>query len=278
MTDIAIRDLEQGCRMPAADWARLNRVEAFADPSLARHVAPFPPPQLMHVVSGLSSPADFAAHGADFWMALSRLAPKPLADYASVLDLGCGCGRLGRMFKGHPGAIHGCDIDSRLVEWTGANLPYYRATLTRPDAPLPYADASFELVISISILTHLNESSQDTLLRELHRVCRKDGLLMLTIHGERAMQRALEERKIWDMLAVDKTRFAQARERFERGQHGFILQDGHLTSQAFSYGITFIPQAYIASHWGQWFEVVAHASGGIHNFQDVVVLRPGPGA
>jgi SAM-dependent methyltransferase len=263
-----------GCKMEPADWARINRVEVFEDPSLERYVAAFPPQRLMQNVSGLTNRNDFASHGADFWLAFSEAAPRALADYSPVLDFGCGCGRLARMFLGHGGEIHGCDIDARHVQWVDEHLPYVQATLTQPDRPLPYPDAKFGLIVSISVFTHLNEASQDLLLAELHRIARRDGTLMLTIHGERAIERALTEKAIWDMLSVDRALFEAAHRRFQAGQHAFILQQGHLTNGDFEYGITFLPHAYIQSHWGRRFRVDKHVVGALHDFQDIVVLTP----
>src|SRR4249919_1918518 len=115
-------DYALGCRMPAAEWAALNRTGVFRDQQLQRYVGPYPPQELMQNTTGLTKASDFASHGADFWLALSEAAPKPLSEYSSVLDFGCGCGRLGRMFKGHPGRIAGCDIDRRHVEWCSSAL------------------------------------------------------------------------------------------------------------------------------------------------------------
>jgi SAM-dependent methyltransferase len=269
----------QGSNLPAAVWAWLNRDGAFSHPILSRFVAPFPSPELMENVSGLVSEREFASHGADFWLALSGLTQKPLTNFGSVLDFGCGCGRLGRMFKGHPGKIDGCDIDGRHIDWLRQNIPYYAAQVTNPDSVLPYADGKFDLIISISIVTHLSERSQDLLLGELFRTARADGVLLLTIHGERAMERAINEPKIWEMISVDKGLFEEAKARFDLGEYGFIPQWDQYpwcdpTSGKFQYGISFIPRSYIFSHWGKWFHVEKYASGALHDWQDVVVLRP----
>lgn len=283
-------DYSLGCRLPVEQWAHLNRTAAFEDPALRAHVSPFPPRALMQNTTGLSSEADFASHGADFWIALSRAAPKPLGEYDSILDFGCGCGRLARMFKGHPGRIAGCDIDHRHIEWCAAALDFMEAKLSSVRPPIPFADNAFEAVISISIFTHLNEDSQDQFLRELARVCRPDGLLFLTIHGSRALERAVAEPRIRAMLDMREDLFQAARKAFAAGRHAFILQQGHLTtvgnttlkglltekviSEPFEYGITFIPESYLHSHWTQWFELVDYRPGALHDFQDIVVLKP----
>ena len=283
-------DYSLGCKLPVEDWIYLNRTAVFNDATLRRYVSPFPPRTLMQNTTGLTSESDFASHGADFWAALSQASPKPLSEYASILDFGCGCGRLARMFKGHPGHIAGCDIDHRHVEWCSEALGFMETKLSSVRPPIPFADNEFEAVISISIFTHLNESSQDQFLQELARVCRPDGLLFLTIHGNRALERAITEPRIKEMLDMNEDLFQAARNKFADGQYAFILQQGHLTttnkptlkgaltkkviSDPFEYGITFIPESYLRAHWGQWFDLVDYRVGALHDFQDVVVLRP----
>lgn len=281
-------DYSRGCRLPVAEWAALNRTGVFSDSTLMQYVGPFPPLELMQNTTGLTTQSEFAGHGADFWTALSDASPKPLSEMASILDFGCGCGRLSRMFKGHPGRIAGCDIDHRHVEWCASALDGVETRLSSVVPPIPFADNEFELVVSISIFTHLNESSQDQFLSELARVCRPDGLLLLTVHGARALERAVSEPKIRAMLEVDEERFQRARQDFASGKLAFILQYGHLTtigkdgslatdmiiSEPFEYGITFTPESYIHGHWSKWFEVVGYRVGAVHDFQDIVVLRP----
>jgi ubiquinone/menaquinone biosynthesis C-methylase UbiE len=286
-----------GCRMSLKEWMDLNRNQIFTNPDLKRYVSPFPPVELMANVSGLQNEQDFAAHGTDIYRALTTASSKPLSEYASILDFGCGCGRLARMFKGHSGRIAGCDIDARHVDWINKNLDFMEAKLSRVNPPIPYKDNEFEAVISISIFTHLTEKSQDQFLSELYRVCMPEGRLFLTVHGKRALERALNEPTILAMLAMDPHRFERAQQEFSENRHAFVLQFGHLTTkhenaseqerlkdnqsgfkkmaeEPFEYGITFVPEDYLRSHWGKWFDIVAYHHGGIHDFQDIVALKP----
>jgi len=241
----------------------------------------------MYNTTGVSRQSEFASHGADFWIALSQASPKALSEYSSVLDFGCGCGRLARMFKGHLGYVAGCDIDHRHVEWCASAIDHFDARLSKVKPPIPFEANEFEAVISISIFSHLNETNQDMFLQDLARVCKPEGLLFLPIHGQRAMTRALTAPKITSRLDMPDELFEQARGKFERDELAFVLQHGHLTtvidggaiagkliSDPFEYGITFMSEAYVRAHWSQWFEIVDYRSGGIHDFQDIVVLRP----
>jgi len=281
---------EHGCNLPADVWADFNRTKVFESPHLSQYVSPFPPSELMQVTTGLTSEKDFASHGADFWLAFSSASKKPLSKYSSILDFGCGCGRFARMLKGYQGILAGCDVDSSLVNWCSASLPFMATKLSKVYPPLSYNDDEFEAIISISIFTHLNEDIQTTFLRELFRICQPKGRLFLTVHGLRAMERALSEINILRMLDIDDQLFQKACLNFNNNKHAFVLQDnGHLTTispyskyiltgkaiaDPYEYGITFIPQSYLSAHWGQWFDIIDYRHGAIHNFQDIVVLTP----
>jgi SAM-dependent methyltransferase len=267
-------EMKLGMKMRMGDWLDLNQRLCFESPELLQLVSPFPPRHLMQIVSGLTSESDFAAHGVAIYRAIQAASPMPLADYQSILDFGCGCGRLGRMFKGHPGKITGCDIDGRLVDWINGHLPHMTAVRTNPAAPLPFEDGAFDGVISVSVFSHLDEDTQRLYLAELERVSASGAYLFLTTHGERALTRALGEDRIFEMLAIPRCDLENAATGMGEGRHNFALQPtGHLTSDDYNYGITFIPETYVRLVWSKYFEVVNIVRGGIHDFQDIVICR-----
>jgi hypothetical protein len=52
----------------------------------------------MEGTSGITNSRDFAHHGKDLFLALSKASEKALSSYESILDFGVGSGRLARMF------------------------------------------------------------------------------------------------------------------------------------------------------------------------------------
>ena len=266
------------------DWIDLNRNIIFKDSKQMEKVAPFPPADLMSNVSGLIDNKDFASHGCDIYLALNNASDIPLTDFTKVLDFGCGCGRLARMFKAHDNELYGCDLDPRHIKWIQDNLDYMNAMVSDVHPPLPYNDNFFDAIISVSIFTHLNESSQDEFLRDLHRIAKQNSRLLITVHGAMAIEKAINNSQTRDLLCMDEDAFQQAVVSFNDDKHGFVLQQGHLTTSnadgndivnsPFEYGISFISENYIKSHWGKWFEIVDYSHGAIHEFQDIVVLEP----
>jgi SAM-dependent methyltransferase len=120
------------------------------------------------------------------------------ADYDSVLDFGCGCGRAARQLlqqKVPPRRYLGVDIHAGMIAWDNANLaprhPGFAfkhhdvfAAGLNPGAdkpltlPIPCPDADISLAVAISVFTHLLEEQAVHYLHEIRRVLRDDGIFI----------------------------------------------------------------------------------------------------
>ncbi|MEZ4699759.1 MAG: class I SAM-dependent methyltransferase [Rhodothermales bacterium] len=106
------------------------------------------------------------------------------ASFTSVLDFGCGCGRLIRHLDRRTEAdLHGSDYNPALIQWCQKNLPIASFAVNRLEPPLPYSDDTFDFVYARSVLTHLPESLIDAWMAEMRRVIRPGGLFLFTMHG-----------------------------------------------------------------------------------------------
>src|SRR5690606_30989044 len=115
-------------------------------------------------------------------------------DFGSVLDFGCGCGRVIRHFHGHQPRMFGCDYNSQLVDWSAANLGFAEFTTNMLAPPTSYGDGQFDFIYALSVFTHFPENLQKPWLEEMKRILKPNGLLFLTFHGERyARQLQAEE-------------------------------------------------------------------------------------
>jgi hypothetical protein len=113
---------------------------------------------------------------------------RKFSDFDAIYDFGAGRSWLRRVAgKGKPGAaFDGSDVDAPAIEWARANLASIRWKVSNYRPPAPDFAESFDLVYSISILTHFNEQMQFEWLGELHRLMKPGALGLLTIHGEHA--------------------------------------------------------------------------------------------
>ncbi len=95
-----------------------------------------------------------------------------------VLDFGCGIGDFLRFRPGttgvdiNPHNVGFCrdrGLDARLIE----------------DGHIPFPDRSFDAAVMDNVLEHIPESSVDGVMRELLRVLRPGGLLLIGVPGEK---------------------------------------------------------------------------------------------
>jgi SAM-dependent methyltransferase len=172
---------------PVADgtafWQWLGTYGLLEHAEVAAHYPPLPPAGLRATACGGATMATHLYTGAEDCRMLLELAAllgdRPPDELGTILDFGCGCGRALRWFaQALPdAALHGVDVRRASVEWCAANLPgAYACTGTMP--PLPFADASFDLVYALSVFSHLNLAQQHAWMRELLRVTKPTGLVL----------------------------------------------------------------------------------------------------
>ncbi len=93
-------------------------------------------------------------------------------------------------------------------------MPLAATATTQPFAPnsrsLPFADASFDYVVSLDVLGHVEAEEKDAVLAEVKRVLRPGGV---TLHGIECTDRSA--RKTYDEMSADELR-------------RFIEVDGHV--------------------------------------------------
>ena len=150
---------------------------------------PLPPTRMRTQIGPLHANAAFflesGRHNADAIRSLLEEAGTSVEACGSLLDWGCGCGRVLRHWAGlRDTSVHGCDINPRMVAWCTENLPFAHVTDNELSPPLPYADSSFGLVYAFSVMTHLSEELQHEWVAEAHRVLKPGGLFVFSTLGE----------------------------------------------------------------------------------------------
>jgi SAM-dependent methyltransferase len=260
----------QAARSRAELEARLYDQEVLTNQlqhvlELMHGIAPPPPKHLQVRVVG-SYNGDFIRSGfTSTYPQLTRVlasAGRSLADFGSILDFGCGCGRsifaLSRLLP--DAALHGTDIDEEAIAWLrdhcGEMATY---SVCPPDPPTVHGDDTFDFAFGISVMTHLPEDMQSAWLAELSRIVRPGGYVMLTTHGEHHYRSVL-----------DATQLAALEE------NGFLyVESGYGSSVSLPdfYETAFHTHDYIRREWIRFFEVVDVQPPAAREHQDTVLLR-----
>jgi SAM-dependent methyltransferase len=175
---------------------------------------------------------------------------------AAILDFGCGCGRVTRQWAAlGPGIVYGTDYNELPIRWCREALSFARFDTNQLGPPLRYAADTFDLVYSISVLTHLTKELQEAWMAELARVLKPGGILYLTLHGETRKD---------ELLPHD-------REAFDRGE--MIVRFGRYSGENLCY--VHHPGSYVREHLvGTRYDVLETVPGGARDAnQDVWLLR-----
>jgi SAM-dependent methyltransferase len=148
-----------------------------------------PPKKLQIRVLGLYSPHFIESGWRTFEVYEQKLAELGFAiqSCSTVLDFGCGCGRLIRAFhQSMPHAkLFGTEIDAEAVQWLNENYRQFGTfTVNGFLPPLPHDSERFDLIYGVSVFTHLPEAMQVAWLAELRRVAKHGCLLLLTTYNE----------------------------------------------------------------------------------------------
>jgi SAM-dependent methyltransferase len=174
-------------------------------------------------------------------------------DGKRVMDFGCGAGRTLKHFlpDAERNEFWGVDIDHASIELLRETVsPPLRVLRSQYMPPLELESASFDLVWSISVFTHLTDNSLPWL-RELHRLLKPDGLLIATYMGR------------WTSELL-------AGEAWEEERIGMnVLRHNHPANDGAP--LTLISEWWLREHWGRAFDVLEIAQP-IHN-QSWALLR-----
>jgi ubiquinone/menaquinone biosynthesis C-methylase UbiE len=116
-----------------------------------------------------------------YWWRDLNFIRKYLKSEGKVLDFGCGNGRLVDFLKETNLEYVGVDASEKLIEIAKREYPKESFLQIENEKALPFKDAEFDMVFSIAVFHHFTPKMTDNALREIKRVLKKDGILILTI-------------------------------------------------------------------------------------------------
>lgn len=247
----------------------VSRTLAQTGPAAA---TPVPPAELLYLATGTTDDDWFDRTGRQSVEELAlgaEAAGRTLESFRSVLDFGCGAGRVLRHLAPRlPGSrFAGCDVVGGPVVWLQSAMPSAEVAHTAGLPPLPWPDRSFDLVYGWSVFTHLDERYQDAWLAELRRVLEPGGVALLTVNGPTSWRWHIDGPIAGEDALADLSR--------QLANRGFAFWAGDGWEAWFPdwYHTAWHLPAYVERRWSKWFDVVAIREAGAGGLQDLVVLR-----
>ncbi len=235
----------------------------FKNPAYERY--PLPPEGNIKRVIGDTSAVRFAMGGAMIFKNIEHyLGEQGLrwSDFPRILDWGCGAGRVTRYLLGETGcAVTGVDIDPDNIAWCQASYPGARFETVPLRPPTALADGEFDLVVGLSVMTHLQEEDQWKWLAELRRVTRPGTLVFLSVQGP--------TQYAYNRFPPPLYRQVQEQGYLNLSRDGAL--DDVIADKEY-YRAAMHSRPYIVQRWGEYFEVLAIVDA-IAGMQDFVVMR-----
>ncbi|MFX0197453.1 MAG: class I SAM-dependent methyltransferase [Candidatus Hodarchaeota archaeon] len=245
-------------RHPFPDITRLG---VYSDDSLEYHVGG----GLANAIQ-ITSKADKHGH--------------PFESASKVLDFGCGTSRILRyMVEFMPGPqYYGSEVFSENIKWGRSAFPEVTYIQHGNYPPLEIRDCAFDIIYAYSIFTHYEEKLHLQWLSELERLLKPEGLLILTVHGKKILDRCKDEQYIRRTMCIEGRDYEELCNKFN--DYGYVfyrcydpkhLERGGLNAGVF--GITYISKEYIRKNWSNKFHVLEHDEGAVSNWHDYVIMK-----
>ena len=181
-----------------------------------------------------------------FNLALRKHTGRVMADCESVLDFGCGSGRVARFMN--PKRLYGCDVNEPIVAFCQESLPHGDFHRNALMPPLKYGSGMFDLVCSFSVFSHLRLDVEEAWLAELARVGAPGCVYLLTVHGD------------W---MIEQTLGAEADIARERGFFFRQVHRRHFSKMDFPsyYEASYHTSSWVREIWTAYFDVLEVIKG-----------------
>lgn len=254
---------------------------------LGERLPAFPSVQMQENTTGLSSEAALRqAHAfySDVEQATRGLG-RPIDASTRILDFGFGWGRISRTFmeKASVNNLHGLDVDPSFTEMTRSLFGSERFETCAPFPPTRFEDASFDLIVSYSVFSHLSEQACAQWMQEFARLLKPGGIVAWTTRHDSffdfcrwAKEQGGAASGYIQALGALFPDIDAARARHRAGEFIHATSDGvggGGPRDTSFYGETWIPEKYAREAYGEKFTFSANFFDGTRYDQACFVFQ-----
>jgi SAM-dependent methyltransferase len=139
-----------------------------------------------------------------------------------ICDMGCGPGHVARYLRQTGASVFGLDLSPRMLEQArklNPDIPFREGNMMSLDIP----DGTLAGVAAFYAIVNLPKQSLPLVFREIHRVLRPDGLLLLAFHTG---DEVLHEDELWGQkISMDFLLFPPFEIKLDLESAGFMIED-----------------------------------------------------
>jgi SAM-dependent methyltransferase len=139
-----------------------------------------------------------------------------------VCDMGCGPGQVARYLRDAGASVFGLDLSPGMLEQArklNPDIPFREGNMMSLDV----ADGTLAGIAAFYAIVNIPKQSLAVVFREMHRVLRPDGLLLLAFH---VGNEVLREEELWGQkIFMDFLLFQPSEIRIELEAAGFAIEE-----------------------------------------------------
>ena len=204
-----------------------------------------------------------------------------ITDQHTILDFGCGWGRITRFFLKdvQPSNLWGADCVEEVIRVCQQTNRWSNVELVGTLPPTRFPDHTFDLVYCYSVFSHLSEDVHKQWLAEFHRILRPGGLFIATTRSRDFIVQCAELRGRSDLpehLVGASKSFPNTEQSLSDYDRGLFCHSptggGGILDTSF-YGETCIPRAYVLNHWTEFFSIVSFIEDHKRLPQNIIVVK-----
>jgi SAM-dependent methyltransferase len=227
-------------------------------------------------------------YGFQVYQSFKRIYEKHRGDLSrcdSILDFGCGWGRMIRFFLRDvsPATLWGVDPWKEFIEAARETNKWCHFDTIEPLPPTSFEPGSFGLIYCYSVFSHLSEDVHKRWLAELSRILKPGGLLIATTLGRDHIEWISQLRTPAPTSETDSERLAvnkdaatlfpdhqQALNDYDKGSFCYSAYADYKIA-GLPWGDACIPKQYVLKHWGEFANVLEYVEDRQVCDQNVIV-------
>ena len=177
-------------QMTDREWFDLLDKSAENKPTEGIELPGFPPEEFQISTIGNAGPGALL-EGQRFYTLIKQYAHRlgmPLDPReTSILDFGCGWGRMTRFFLKDVAAenLYGVDVVPGMIQTCKSTISYGNFSVVTAEPPIRFAANSFDIIFAYSVFSHLAEKVHIKWIQEFSRLLKPGGILVATTQPRR---------------------------------------------------------------------------------------------